>query len=373
MDEQTKKTIKEDELIARTRLRLAPGIGPKYYHILMSQYGSAIKVLQAPRCLLLNILSGDTLEQLFLPEAEGDAREEIRKTRKLGAKILPFGHPEYPKRLLDIPKPPPMLWIAGNIPLLRGVAIVGKRAASMTNRSLTKEISKGLCKEGIVIISGGAYGIDAAAHEGCLEGEGETICVLGSSLNRPYPERNIGLFKKIANGNGAVMSHLQLSVEPHKGCFLQRNRIIAALSVGVCVIEAGLRSGARNTAAHARKLGIPVMAVPGSPGTIRLLSEGAFRVECAQDILNVIDGKKEFSGMKMPQDIPEEGKKILEASSVINGRTPSELSSICGISLSETLSLLTELEIEGLVIRLPGNRYSSPCRSPAQPKNKFGG
>lgn len=349
--------MEEKEILARIRLHLAPGVGPRRHHTLIRQYGNARKVLEAPRSLLRGVLDGEAIAWLSSRRSEQEAHKELRKTERLGARILPHTHPDYPAALGRIPTPPPLLWVAGRWPRRSGVALVGRRAASKKGRELTNSLAARLADEGLSVISGGAYGIDAAAHKGCLEAGGLTVCVLGSSLDRPYPERHMGLFKEIVRRGGTVVSHLKLSTEPHRGCFLQRNRIIAGLSLGVCVVEAGLRSGARNTAMHARKLQIPVMAVPGTSGTMKLLSEGAYRVEDAEDVLGVVLKNHIQLGVEPEGELPASQRELLAATSVNGGRTPDELSALCGLSLGETLSSLTELELLGLITPLPGNRY----------------
>lgn len=365
--------MQKSEFLARIRLSLERGIGPKQFHNLLKQWGSAEKVLQAPGFMLAATLKGETIQNLFSPESEYQAQEETEKTASLGASIIPFGHPEYPGFLARIDCPPPLLWCAGKMNSKPGVAVVGKRAASGDSIKIARKTACFLAEKGFSVISGGAYGIDTAAHAGCLDGGGRTICVLGSSLDTPYPERNLDLFKEIVRRGGAVISHLRLATEPHRGCFLQRNRIIAALSLGVCVVEAGLRSGARNTAGHAKTLKIPVMAFPGSPGTMQLLGDGAYRVENGAQILDVVMCDKGCRGVEAPENLDEKLCTLLFAAADSRGKTPDNLGTACGMSPAETLASLTELEMEGLILRLPGNRYTALYKKPLKGRKKIGG
>ncbi len=363
----------KNEFLARIRLGLAKGIGPKQFHNLLVQWSTAEKILQVPRFMLALTLSPEAIQNLLCTESEKQAKEEIRKTTALGAAIIPFGHSQYPDSLAEAPCPPPLLWCAGKMDVVPGIALVGKRAASGDAVNTARKTAQTLAQKGFTVISGGAYGIDAAAHAGCLDAGGPTICVLGSSLDRPYPARNLDLFKEAVNSGGAVISHLRLGTEPHRGCFLQRNRIIAALSRGVCVVEAGLRSGAKNTAAHAKSLKIPVMAFPGSPGTMQLLADGAYRVENARQILDVVVSNKGERGVEAPDNLDENLSRLLCAAAVPGGRTPDDLGTLCGMSPAQTLSRLTVLEMEELILRLPGNRYAAVHNPSSPTKNKIGG
>lgn len=162
--------------------------------------------------------------------------------------------------------PPLALWARGPGELstlaTRSVGIVGARAATEYGVHVASELGHGLAARDVVVVSGGAYGIDAAAHRGALSAEGATVLVSAGGLDRPYPVGNSRLFERIGDA-GLLVSESPPGAAPHRRRFLSRNRIIAALSTGTVVVEAGRRSGSLNTAAHARRLGRAVMAVPG--------------------------------------------------------------------------------------------------------------
>lgn len=162
--------------------------------------------------------------------------------------------------------PPLALWVKGSLPMrmlaVRSVGIVGARAATEYGVHVASELGYGLAGREVVVVSGGAYGIDAAAHRGALAADGATILVSAGGLDRPYPAGHADLFARVAD-SGLVISESPPGAAPHRRRFLSRNRLIAALSTGIVVVEAGRRSGALNTAAHARRLGRALMAVPG--------------------------------------------------------------------------------------------------------------
>jgi DNA processing protein len=207
--------------------------------------------------------------------------------------------PAWPACLGELADPPARLRVAGDLPFLdRAVAVVGTRRASPDALHVARRLGRDLAEAGFVVISGGAEGIDAAAHEGALEGGGLGIAVLAGGLARPFPRRHAPLFARIA-GAGAVLSEADDDAEPRPGMFLARNRLIAALARTVVVVQAPLRSGALSTAAHARRLRRPLLAVPWSlddargEGGVALLGEGEARAcRDAGDVIRAVTGER---------------------------------------------------------------------------------
>ncbi|MFW6023278.1 MAG: DNA-processing protein DprA, partial [Myxococcota bacterium] len=200
--------------------------------------------------------------------------------------------PRWPRELGDLRDPPPVLHVAGDPPPWpRAVAIVGTRRADDDALEFTHRLAGELARAGCTVLSGGARGIDAAAHEGALEQGGCTVAVLATGLQRAYPPQNAGLLAEVAR-RGALVSETA-DCEPHRGRFLGRNRLIAALARVVVVVQAPYKSGALSTAAHARRLGRPLLAVPASPwdirgeGSLALLAQGAGICTRAPDVLSV--------------------------------------------------------------------------------------
>lgn len=200
--------------------------------------------------------------------------------------------PRWPREVGDLRDPPPVLHVAGDPPPWpRAVAIVGTRRADDDALEFTHRLAGELAQAGCTVLSGGARGIDAAAHEGALEQGGCTVAVLATGLQRAYPPQNAGLLADVAR-RGALVSETA-DCEPHRGRFLGRNRLIAALARVVVVVQAPYKSGALSTAAHARKLKRPLLAVPASPwdirgeGNLALLAQGAGICTRAPDVLSV--------------------------------------------------------------------------------------
>lgn len=246
------------------------------------------------------------------------------------------------------------------------VAVVGTRRASRAGLDFTRQLAFDLVRRGAVIVSGLALGVDAAAHEGALSGDGETVAVLGSGVDRPSPARNARLASRLLERGGLVSEYPE-GTEAAKWRFPARNRIIAALAEVVVVVEAPERSGALITTDMALDMGRPIMAVPGPPwarssrGSNALIRAGAALCECADDVLaetprlawtNVAAAKHPEPGA--PEDPLQAG--ILGALD-IEPLTCDELTGSIGVSVSQISSALASLEIDGLVVEGEGGRY----------------
>ncbi len=211
-----------------------------------------------------------------------------------GALVVP-GDDDWPTGMDDLGDAAPFaLWIRGALPVGRpGVAVVGSRASTSYGDRVAFDLAHGLVGRGAAVVSGGAYGIDAAAHRGAIAGDGPTVVVLAGGVDRGYPAGNARLFEEAVGAGGAVVSEMPPGALPTKSRFLQRNRLIAALTRATVVVEAAWRSGALSTAHHAADLMRPVGAVPGpvtsvaSAGCHRLLREGA--AVCVTDVDEVVE------------------------------------------------------------------------------------
>lgn len=209
---------------------------------------------------------------------------------------LQIKNTKYPSLLKEIPKPPSILYLNGNIDCLKQptIAIVGTRKATPYGLKMARGLARDLAAEGITIVSGLALGIDAEAHIGTLEADGKTIAVLGSGINQVYPSTNRLLAKKIIECGGAIVSEFTPDLKPDKWTFPQRNRIIAGLSQMTIVVEAPKRSGALITAYLALDYNREVGAIPGeiesinSDGTNNLIRLGATLIRSADDVLEVL-------------------------------------------------------------------------------------
>lgn len=212
-------------------------------------------------------------------------------------KLIEYNSEKYPTFLKNIKDPPQQLYAEGNLELLNttSISIIGSRACSVSGINAAKQFAKDLASNEITIVSGMAVGIDTAAHTGCLEVGGNTIAVLGSGLNRIFPKENVKLYHEIIENNGLVISEYPPETPKNSKQFLERNRIVSGLSVGVLVIEAAHRSGTSVTAALAKKQGKEIFCIPHElndkhgVGTNRLIKNGAHLVTCADDILNKLN------------------------------------------------------------------------------------
>lgn len=277
-------------------------------------------------------------------------------------RTIALGEDGYPPALLQLSDPPPLLYLRGDPALLSGrrVAIVGSRAATPTGRRGAERIARELSEAGVTVVSGLALGIDAAAHRGALAARGGTIAVLGAGPDRPYPAGNRGLFEEIVE-RGLLLSEFAPGESPRPYHFPRRNRIIAALSAAVVVVEAARKSGALITADHALDLGREVFGVPGSienpqaAGVHALLREGAHLLTAGPELLEVMgwvpcesERPDLFSGVETkPVHLPAEA--FVEAIP----RSFDELVERSGLVPAKLLSLLTRLEMEGRVVRGP--------------------
>jgi len=281
-------------------------------------------------------------------------------------------HPAYPEALTRVRPRVGALRVRGTLPesFARAVAIVGTRAADEEAIRFTEGLARDLAEAGIVVVSGGALGVDAAAHRGALEAGGSTVAVLASGFRPPYPLRHAGLFDGIVEAGGALISAMPDGTGPHRGLFLARNRIVAALSRVVVVTQAPIPSGALSTAAAAKELKIPVMSVPSAPwdalgqGCLALLGEGALVCTSVRDVLSVsaIDGraaacrnarhsenKSDFS------DLDPVAAQIVR--NLGRPRHPDEIAYRTGLSAREVQRVLMTLLLEGLVEARPGGRF----------------
>jgi DNA processing protein len=259
--------------------------------------------------------------------------------------------PDYPERLRHLRPPVERLWYRGRLPSGPAVAIVGSRAASGAGCDLARRLAAALARRGDVVISGGAFGIDAAAHTGALDAGGLTFAVLGCGVDVVYPDRHARLFARIET-QGGLLSELEPGEPPRARQFPSRNRIVAALSDAIIVVEAAARSGALITARLAAKAGQRLLAVPGTPGTDGLLARGALAVTSPDDLWDALAGR----GSALVAPLPARQAALITA--LADGPdSPGSLARRLGLSLPSLMGLLTEAELAGRVRRLGGSHY----------------
>lgn len=352
-------------------LQQVPGLGSQRLLKLVEHFGSAEAAWEAEEEELLILpWMGKVAQELIAWRKKVEPRrlEEELLRSKVG--VLVFTDPSYPQELKSIYNPPPVLYYLGDLTALEGlkIAVVGTRRPTPYGLKVAHILAQGLAEAGIIVVSGLAIGIDAAAHRGALQGKGKTIAVLGSGVDVIYPRENARLYQEIAR-EGLILSELPLGTPPERHHFPARNRIISGLTRGTIVVEAGEKSGALITADLALEQGRDVFAVPGpitssqSRGTNNLLKQGAKVVTGVEDILEEYfpvevrglvskQGAKNTSGLKLS---PVEEKVLAAVAS--SPLSLEEIGETTGFSTQEINIALTFLELQGLVLRLPGGLY----------------
>ena len=291
------------------------------------------------------------------PSEESLRAEETCK--RLGIRCLPITHELYPSSLRTIPDPPAILFCRGSIESVQAtpaVAVIGSRRCSMYGRKSARSIASALAAAGACVVSGLARGIDGEAHRGALEAGGATCAVFAGGLDTVYPPEHRSLAERILAG-GCLISEYPPGCKPARYTFAERNRIISGLASAVVVVEAGERSGTLITVGTALDQGREVYAVPGemgrstSRGTNRLLRDGAGIVLSPEELLG------DLGLVRAPSPVSEDHPLLRLAEGA--GRTPEALSQETGLPIEEVTAELALLEMEGRVIRRPGNVYAS--------------
>lgn len=272
---------------------------------------------------------------------------------------------DYPKRLKETHAPAPILFVIGNSALLnhpKPFAMVGSRHPSISGKDIAYDFASALANKGLCIVSGLALGIDSQSHLGALEGQGETIAVLGSGINVVYPKRNQALFDKISY-KGAIISEFPLDSAPMRHHFPQRNRIISGLSAGVLVVEAAKKSGSLITAMTALEQGREVFAIPSSihnplaKGCHALIQQGGKLVETIDDILVELPFESPPSKVKTTKKLSPTLDNDLQNLVQFVGYETTAIDAIAenaGLSMVETTHRLAQLELEGIIAAVPG-------------------
>lgn len=359
-------------LIDMLRLTLIAGVGPRTRLALLDHFGSAASVLQAGQSELQKVAGvGPKLAARIVTAREAvDAEGELELCRREQIAVLSEASPDYPAPLREIADPPGVLFLRGNLlPTDRlAIAIVGTRHATRYGRTQAERLAASLVRAGLVVVSGLARGIDAAAHRGALAAGGRTLALLGSGVLNIHPPEHETLADEVA-ASGAVISESPPRFAPLSGSFPQRNRLISGLSLGVIVVEAAERSGALITARHAMEQGREVFAVPGpvdsraSRGCHRLLRDGAKLVESADDVLEELgplmapvpqaDGRTIHHPAELQLNPVEQ--QVLQAIPT----APTAIDHIVaesGLPVHQVLSAVSVLEMRRLVRRVSGQQ-----------------
>ena len=356
--------LTDDQRLDWLRLIRCENVGPRTFRALINRYGGANAALKALPELARK--GGATKPARVFSLAE--AKAELTAARKKGVELIAMGEPDYPSRLLMIDDAPPLLAVQGQVAVMTKpmIGIVGSRNASAGGCKFAERLAYDLGQAGIIVVSGLARGIDAAAHRASLASG--TIAVLAGGHDRIYPPEHNPLVTDILP-HGAAVSEMPIAWEPRARDFPRRNRLISGLSLGVVVVEAAQRSGSLITARMALEQGREVFAVPGSPidpradGTNNLIKQGATLVTGVDDILQVIRpilGRKDDIAMEEPEPIHLDGESREPAADdrtrIVNllGRAPvgiDDLVRLSGCSPAIVRTVLLELEIAGRIER----------------------
>ncbi len=328
-----------------------------------------------------DFLSEKEINHLCTKNAE-DLINEYNLLKQHDSFIISIDSDEYPHMLKEISDPPTVLYCRGrhiNLNERLCIAVVGTRKATVYGESAAFNLSKNLASQGVLIISGMAMGIDSKAHEGALFSKAPTVAVIGCGVNVVYPKSNSALMRKIIN-NGMIISEYPLNTQPAKFHFPERNRIISGLCQGTVVVEADIKSGSLITAKSSYEQGRDVFAVPGnitsmySKGTNYLIKDGARVVTCDEDVLSYY--RLDYAEKLLNSSFDSKKADVLEEPEPTSSNknpdniilsviyeTPVHIDTICEktkLDIGYINSTLMLLELQGKIIKLPGNFYQKP-------------
>ncbi len=354
-------------------LWLANGLGPCVNWLpLWEQYGDIRAIWDDRLYLLRRKLISTHQSDRLLSNGRDLAAARLDLHQKRGITILTWQSADYPAQLRTIDSPPPVLYLRGAAGVLRGdllLGMVGTRRPSAYGLEATRQLGNALAAAGATLVSGLAAGLDSEAHKAALCQDRPTVAVLGTDLDTYFPAKNRPLQELIAK-TGAVLSEYPCGVDGvrYKETFVQRNRIIAGLSRGVCVAEARLRSGTMSTVRYAVEYGRDVFAVPGSifselsEGTNQLLKEGAKPVTQAADILEEygVTAAQEAPKKQAPPSARGLTGDLAAVYGALEGTAAADTATLCaktGLGVGQVMAALTRLEMQGLVRQRPGRRF----------------
>jgi DNA processing protein len=359
------------------------GVGPVLLKRLQQHFGILSEAWIAPAKAIAEVDGFGPR----LVDAVGEARSRLNPQQLFEQHLQNNSHfwtpadPDYPRLLLEIPSPPPVLYYRGKVDLLENqgitplIGIVGTRFPTNHGRRWTHNISTALAQHGFTVVSGMAAGIDGEAHRACLEAGGRTLAVLGTGVDIIYPSSHQKLYEQIQQ-QGLVLSEYPAGTKPERGNFPPRNRIIAGLARAVLVMEAPEKSGSLITAKYATEFDRDVYSLPNSPdveqakGCLRLIHRGAEMIVEEEELLEVLGAipKLDLGKQQLPMesteratvpDLTPELQKLLDAIA----SEPTLFDSIVqktGFAAGQVSGWLLQLELLGLISQLPGLRYQKP-------------
>lgn len=363
------------QLVPWLTLSLIPGLGPIKSGQLIERFNHPKKLFSSSLDELKTIIPANLAHMLANASRDSVIQKQLNLTQAWlqsseAHTVLTPDSSLYPKALKELPDAPIVLYVVGNERLISEpqLGVVGSRRPTPNGRRVAQEFSEHLSRSGLVITSGLALGIDAAAHQGALGCYGGTVAVLGTGVDQVYPARHKDLYRLIAS-QGALVSEFPLGTKPFAGNFPRRNRILSGLSLGVLVVEAALESGSLISARLAAEQGREVFAIPGSVlnplsrGCHKLIREGAVLVENPDDVLielapqlhSVMSGAMNDFSTSVPtrKETDPLRLKVIEVMG-FEVVSADHISALSGVPFAELSVVLTEMEIDGVIESTPG-------------------
>jgi DNA processing protein len=364
-----------DSREALIALNLIEGVGPVRVRQLLEHFGEAPAILKASKAQLLHVrgIGEDTAEKISGWEKSVDLAGELKRIGEFGCHVLISSDENYPELLRQIYDPPICLYVKGELTAKdkNAVAMVGSRQTTHYGIETARKLAYQLAYVGVTVVSGGARGIDTAAHQGALGAKGRTVAVLGTGINIVFPTENKDLFERITE-NGAVITQFPFNRPADKQSFPIRNRIVAGMTLGTVVVEANLSSGALITANMAVEAGRQIFAVPGridsprSKGCHDLIKKGAKLCEGAEDILSEFEYLFPSSNKRptLNEDgslpaltLSENEQKVYDALEEAGELSIDEVIRRSGLPTSTVSVALLGLEMKRVVKQLPGKMF----------------
>ena len=353
-------------------LNMVAHVGPVRLRQLLERFGDPVSVLTAKKSALLGVngISEVTAEAISTWESTVDLSGELKRISDFECQILVQTDENYPELLRQIYDPPIVLYVKGTLSPRdkNSVALVGSRMTTSYGMNVGRKLAYQLAYMGVTVVSGGARGIDTAAHQGALSAKGRTVAVLGTGINQVFPAENGPLFEKIV-ANGALITQFPFNRPADKQSFPIRNRIVAGMTLGTVVVEANLTSGALITANFAVEYGRQVFAVPGpidsprSKGCHDLIKKGAKLCEGAEDIVTELEylfptsNKPPSGGAQLPGLTLSENEKLVYESLGAEELFTDDVIAKTGLPASTVSVALLTLEMKKLIKQLPGKVF----------------
>jgi DNA processing protein len=373
----------DEERLAWLALTLSPGLGPKRILDAATELRTVSEIFRLPLTALEGLrFPAQAAQFIFDGKARAAAEQEWARVAAQDARLITYGCGDYPERLKEIYDPPPVLWVRGEVRLLKrpSIAVVGTRHPSPYGSGIAEMLSRNLAARGLLIVSGMARGIDTAAHKGALTARKPTVAVWGTGVDVVYPKENKKLAEEILSTGGAIVSELPMGTFPAPQNFPRRNRILSGLSIAVLVVEAAENSGTRVTARCASEQNRDLFAVPGNvtskgswtPNT--LIKQGAKLTATWEDVWEElpsqvrlqmeaeapIESKLETTASLLPDPAlrPQEAMVLESLRSDASLQIDEILEQLeTQLTSSEVFTALFELEMAGRVRCMPGKNY----------------